>query len=208
MPGGADLPYLDRLGGEGVEAIREFVIRGGSYLGICAGAYFASRRCVFEKEDHELRVVGDRPLAFVPYDAVGAVRKGFEYASEKGAGLERVRFEWEGIKFESEVYSNGGAGWDVAEEAEGGVNVLARYVEAVLKRHGIENGRPAAVVRKRVGEGWVTLSGLHPELPAVHNWNEEAMEGGRVRVLRLFAQAALMVERKVACRPSGYSDER
>ena len=41
MPGGRDKPYQECLAGEGVETTKEFVARGGSYLGICAGAYLA-----------------------------------------------------------------------------------------------------------------------------------------------------------------------
>lgn len=35
MPGGADLPYCRTLNGEGNRRIKQFVQRGGSYLGLC-----------------------------------------------------------------------------------------------------------------------------------------------------------------------------
>jgi glutamine amidotransferase-like uncharacterized protein len=35
--------YVDALGEEGFEQIREFVAGGGGYIGICAGAYMAAR---------------------------------------------------------------------------------------------------------------------------------------------------------------------
>ena len=40
--GGYDLGYLEWLGEHGCLEIRKFVQSGGFYLGICAGAYFAS----------------------------------------------------------------------------------------------------------------------------------------------------------------------
>jgi len=42
MGGGFDLGYEKMLGARGVEIVREFVSQGGFYLGICAGAYFAT----------------------------------------------------------------------------------------------------------------------------------------------------------------------
>lgn len=180
MPGGADLPYLKRLQGAPIDAIRSFVSAGGNYLGICAGAYFASARCIFEKDDDALRVVGARPLQLFPYAAVGAVREGFCYGTERGATMERVLCEWEGNRFQVRVYCNGGAGWNVEESHDG---VLGRYAEGLLTRHGVENGRPAAVVRCAFGRGVVTLSGVHPEL---------GVEGeGKMGFLRMIAEAAL-----------------
>ena len=44
IPGGYTARYVDALGKEGFEQIREFVAGGGGYIGICAGAYIAARR--------------------------------------------------------------------------------------------------------------------------------------------------------------------
>ena len=59
MPGGADLPYCAALNGPGNARIRRFVEEGGAYLGICAGSYYGSGRCEFEK-DTEMEVIGER----------------------------------------------------------------------------------------------------------------------------------------------------
>ena len=74
MPGGRDKPYQEDLAGEGVEAIKEFVSGGGHYLGICAGAYFASDRVVFEKGT-EMEVDEERDLKFFPGTAYGTIFK-------------------------------------------------------------------------------------------------------------------------------------
>lgn len=42
MPGGESWVYLEDLEEEGAENIRNFVRGGGSYLGICAGAFYAT----------------------------------------------------------------------------------------------------------------------------------------------------------------------
>lgn len=41
MPGGESWTYLDKLGSSGANQIRNFVHQGGSYFGVCAGAYYA-----------------------------------------------------------------------------------------------------------------------------------------------------------------------
>jgi glutamine amidotransferase-like uncharacterized protein len=53
----------------------EFVQGGGSYLGLCAGAYYGCARVVFEPGT-PLEVVGDRELAFFPGIARGAAFPG------------------------------------------------------------------------------------------------------------------------------------
>jgi biotin--protein ligase len=93
MPGGADLPFCATLDGAGVDLIREFLEeQGGAYIGLCAGAYFASTRVEFEVGDAALAVVGARELALFPGAARGAVAPGFDYASEAGAAAAALRF--------------------------------------------------------------------------------------------------------------------
>ena len=49
IPGGKDKPYFELLKGKGNRRIMNFVKNGGSYLGICAGAYYGAERIEFEK---------------------------------------------------------------------------------------------------------------------------------------------------------------
>ncbi len=51
-----DLPYCADLHGTGCTRIRAFVHAGGSYMGLCAGAYFGSSYCEFEKGHAYLEV--------------------------------------------------------------------------------------------------------------------------------------------------------
>ncbi|KAL4440577.1 hypothetical protein ABPG75_003578 [Micractinium tetrahymenae] len=91
MPGGADLPYCKHLNGRGNQLIREYVESGGSYLGLCAGAYYACARVEFEPGSR-LEVVEDRELAFFPGTAAGSIYSGFDYESEAGAVAAPLRF--------------------------------------------------------------------------------------------------------------------
>ncbi|KAF6259598.1 biotin-protein ligase [Scenedesmus sp. NREL 46B-D3] len=91
MPGGADMPYCNRLNGRGNSLIKSFVHSGGSYLGLCAGAYYACSHVRFE-EGSRLQVVGDRELAFFPGIACGAAYPGFDYQTEAGAVAADIQF--------------------------------------------------------------------------------------------------------------------
>ena len=47
MPGGRSLPFYKTLGKTGNQNIIQFVEQGGCYLGLCAGAYYASGETIF-----------------------------------------------------------------------------------------------------------------------------------------------------------------
>ncbi|MEW5299670.1 MAG: hypothetical protein WDW36_002662 [Sanguina aurantia] len=114
MPGGADLPYCRLLNGQGNNMITEYVKGGGSYLGLCAGAYYGCSSVEFEPGS-SMEVSGDRELAFFPGVAVGhseyeemplgfsgehkrlcsscaALGTGFDYQSEAGAVAAPITF--------------------------------------------------------------------------------------------------------------------
>ena len=61
--GGRDLGYLKMLGTEGCEEIKNYVHLGGTYLGICAGAYFAADYIEFDVNG-PIEVKGERILKF------------------------------------------------------------------------------------------------------------------------------------------------
>ena len=61
--GGYDLGLIQALGSKGMAQIRDFVCKGGKYLGICAGAYFACDAIEFDKNGPQ-EVCGARQLNF------------------------------------------------------------------------------------------------------------------------------------------------
>jgi biotin---protein ligase len=166
FPGGADLGYCRSLNGEGNRLIEQYVRRGGSYLGLCAGGYYGCARCEFEVGNRALEVVGRRELAFFPGTCRGCTFKGFVYHSEAGAKaaqLEVCREAFQSVavpeKFRS-YYNGGGTFVDAEKFADRGVEVLASYTEPL----DVEGGdKPAAVVYCKVGQGGVVLTGTHPE---------------------------------------------
>ena len=75
--GGYDLGYLECLGEQGCLEIQKFIQSGGYYLGICAGAYFASSYIEFDLNG-ELEVKGERFLKLFNGKAIGPLNK-FQY---------------------------------------------------------------------------------------------------------------------------------
>lgn len=148
FPGGSDVPYHQLLRGEGCRKIRTFVQNGGSYLGICAGAYFGCSEVEFAlKTDFEVRQ--SRELGFFPGTAVGPIFKPFCYRSEKGASAARVC-----SKDCGEFYSYYNGGCMFSQIQADSTEVLATYQE--------REDAPA-VVLCRVGTGKAILSGIHIE---------------------------------------------
>ncbi|MFN0065556.1 MAG: BPL-N domain-containing protein [Chlamydiales bacterium] len=157
IPGGRDIPYHARLKGEPNRRLKEFVVSGGGYLGICAGGYFGAGFVEFEKGG-ELEVVDHRELAFFPGKAVGpAYGKGvFSYDSQ--AGVRSAALSWkEGV---SHVYFNGGCYFDQSD-AHPHVEVIARYEDL--------EGSPPAIIECKVGKGRAILSGAHLECSAAEH---------------------------------------
>ena len=150
IPGGRDLPYCRELDGRGNTRIQEYVRRGGSYLGLCAGAYYASSRVEFEL-DTPIAVQGPRELKFYGNTARGCAFSGFVYDSEVGAKAVRLETASGQVK----CYWNGGGIFVDAKPSE----TLARYVDSVK----IDGGR-VAVVETKVGKGTVILSAVHIEV--------------------------------------------
>lgn len=166
FPGGADQGYCKTLNGEGNRKIRQFVERGGNYIGFCAGGYYGSKKCEFEVGNKHLEVIGDRELGFFPGIARGCAFSGFVYNSEKGARAAELRVNKAVLSAGSvpnvfKSYYNGGSVFvDALKYKEQGVEVLANYAEKL----DVDSGEGhAAIVYCKVGEGAAILTGPHPE---------------------------------------------
>ncbi|CAF9919238.1 MAG: biotin holocarboxylase synthetase [Heterodermia speciosa] len=171
FPGGADLGYCRTLNGEGNRRIRQYVERGGLYLGLCAGGYYGSQRCEFELGRKNMEVAGNRELAFYPGTCRGCAFPGFVYHSEKGTKAAEVAVSKTALTKGSiptvfrAYYNGGGIFVDAPKYQDQGVEVLASYTEDICVDAG--EGR-AAVVYCRVGEGAAILTSNHPEFAAVN----------------------------------------
>lgn len=172
MPGGADLPYCRQLNGRGTAIITDFVRnQGGSYLGLCAGAYFACSRVEFEVGHPTLQVVGDRELCFFDGIATGSLYPGFDYQSERGAVAAPLKLLSNSNNGTEELkdYINGGPVFRLAPSGpplsssslhtyKNDVTILATFSDF--------KDEPAAALACHVGLGKAVLCATHPELSA------------------------------------------
>ncbi|BFZ03902.1 hypothetical protein BsWGS_06941 [Bradybaena similaris] len=103
--GGYDLGFEAALGRQGARLIQTFVRGGGSYLGICAGAYWACDHIQFDKGG-PLEVMGERFLKFFPGVCVGPAFPGFQYESK--AGVHAVPVSYGGVNHLDAYFDGGG----------------------------------------------------------------------------------------------------
>ncbi|THH10739.1 hypothetical protein EW145_g1126 [Phellinidium pouzarii] len=158
LPGGRDLPYVASLA-QSNALISSFVRNGGSFLGLCAGAYYACRRLEWEVGS-EQEVSGDRPLNFFHGVGRGCVYPGFQYESENGARAVSLLVSDILTGKEEQLnglYYNGGGEFLEAKNVPN-AKILAEYT------NGDAAGKVAGVCCS-VGNGVAVLWAVHPEYP-------------------------------------------
>ncbi|MDO9781548.1 BPL-N domain-containing protein [Glaesserella parasuis] len=150
MPGGADLPYCAKLNGKGNQHIRQFVQCGGFYLGICAGAYYATKTIEFTGDGYQ--IFENRELALFNGKAVGSLPDLTNQYYYDGTAASKT---FATLTFpnntQSEFYYHGGPMF--LSEVEGAETVVDCY----------SANRPA-IVCGSYGKGKFLLSGVHFEL--------------------------------------------
>lgn len=164
IPGGADLPICRNFRGIINDRIKNYVSKGGKFIGICAGGYYSSARCEFEVDNPTMEVSGPRELKFFPGTCRGGVVKGFAYGTEKGTRVLEVTVNSKllpGIAPSAYLYVNGG-GVFVDAHKYSNVQVLATYNDDLDVQDG-PDGCKAAAVLCTVGRGKALLFGSHPE---------------------------------------------
>lgn len=165
MPGGADLGYCRNLNGEGNRRIAQYVRRGGSYVGFCAGGYYGCSRCEFEVGNPKLEVIGSRELQFFPGACRGCAFKGFDYHSVAGAKAVELQVETDAFvgntapKTVRSYYNGGGIFVGAKGFKDQGVEVIANYADPT----DVDGDGAAAVIYCKVGEGAALLTGPHIE---------------------------------------------
>lgn len=157
MPGGADLPYVAKLNGTGNDNIRAYVEEGGTYLGVCAGAYYGCKEIEYHKGRAD-EICGPRELAFVDAIAVGSLPDLAPYYDDALNSAAIVPLT------HGEAFYQGGCTFRGKD-----FEVIARYETLPAKL--------PAIIAANVGEGRVILSGVHfeigPEQTARHPGDAE-----------------------------------
>lgn len=170
MPGGADLPYCQKLDGQGNDNIRQFISAGNIYIGICAGGYYGAGDIQFSGQRYEngckksYEINGPRELAFFSGTAIGsmATLTHGQLYDETVASKAMITLNYANGQ-QDKVYYHGGAYFEADNNAVNGAgfnadnnvdfNVLATY----------DDGKNA-VISGNFGKGKYLLSGVHFEL--------------------------------------------
>lgn len=174
MPGGADMPYCDKLNGAGNHRLRQFVEQGGLYIGICAGAYYGCRDIAFHQGRPD-EICARRELAFYEGTAIGSIAAFGPYYDETIQSAATVSVTGPDQKT-YRAYYFGGCYFTDGDEA---AHVLARYSDLP--------DTPPAIIVKNIGRGRVILSGVHfeatPDLIRQRYANEPADDKERAEKL-------------------------
>lgn len=158
FPGGADLPYTAKLNGLGNKMITDYVEKGGKFLGICAGAYYASGFVDFAR-DTKMAVIGPRELKFYPGTCFGPMYNTTTFSDRRDAKC--VTITWKGKNInqpleynkEAPAYYFGGGYFQNALQYPN-VKVLASY--DCCQEY-------PAIIKAKVGLGQAILSNVHFE---------------------------------------------
>lgn len=167
IPGGRDIFYQADLQGKGTDRIRAFVESGGNYLGICAGAYFASGSIAFEKGG-PLEVCAERSLHFFPGTAAGPAYGPRKYSYENTSGAEAAAISWRGES--CRIYYNGGCTFEEVERYSS-IEILSRYLDLP--------DTPPSILKMEIGLGKAILSGVHFE------YSSERLKNGDSKLSQL-----------------------
>ncbi len=151
MPGGASRYVADKLNGAGNATIRTYVEQGGTYVGICAGAYYACRRTEW-LAGHANAISVDNELDFFAGVARGPIPEFMHEFShiDNHAAITMLHTQTnETIKT---LYNSGPL--FVADDNASCV-VVARYADLP--------NQPAAIITGTVGQGRYMLCSPHLE---------------------------------------------
>ena len=149
MPGGADLYLCEKLTSKDLNALKKYVASGGSYLGICSGAYFASGSIKWAEHYPDFSIIEKRALCFHKGCATGPIPT---YCKEPDQPLfdSACTLSNENGEIFKALYRSG----PVFEEG---------YGEKVLYRYEDVEDKPAAIIHLNVGKGNVILMSPHLE---------------------------------------------
>ena len=163
QPGGGCTSQYKALGEKGAEALKRFVLNGGKYYGVCAGAFMALQQSL-----------PNRPrLGLAPF-------KGDDPAHYRGSAPIKVKFTEEGQKAlagvgksRTVVYAGGPALVPGKPVADSDIKILGSYAGRKIST---TSGKPVedmlgkgAFAGGRAGKGKVFISCPHPEFEEVNH---------------------------------------
>ena len=152
-PGGSGSGQAKALSDEGRQRVRQFVERGGGFVGICAGAYLASAEYPWALKLLDARVVDDEHWA----RGVGEVKLRFPSAGRDALGTDQ---ETEAMCYENGPLLGPANNGDIPD-----FESLATFETEIRKNDapiGVMKGT-TAIARGEFGKGRVVCFSPHPE---------------------------------------------
>ncbi|MDR0296902.1 MAG: biofilm PGA synthesis protein PgaB [Rickettsia sp.] len=150
IPGGKDRCYAEYLNGKGNKQIQKYLMQGGSFLGICAGAYYSGAYLEFAKSS-PIEVIGTRELAIYQGVVIGPALCKYYYNSNKGARAARIILNTPNLPKNSVIFYNGG-GYFLNAQNIPDTKIVAHYEDFKI-----------AIIMCKFGSGKAILSGVHFE---------------------------------------------
>lgn len=152
--------YYDDLGGKGFAAIKDYVADGGSYIGICAGAYLACQEIAYEGPEirkhgkhYDLDLfdgtaIGELPVLYSSPDHTVNSWNSVVPTNVDVTGHEDpvTLAYWRGPYYQPHPDEQ--------------IHVLAHYHDITLPN----GNKPVAIAVKDHGKGKAVFCGVHPEL--------------------------------------------
>lgn len=175
MGGGSCSAWERLLQEAGMQKIHNFVVGGGRYLGICAGAYFGSAYSFF-LELGQIPLIKARPLRFYQGSAVGPINRTENHLLPQAALAAKVELLQSAKS--GYCYYQGGPAFDISESSP--------FTKVLLK---YDFGW-AAGISNRVGHGSAVMCGLHPEFV----WNKSEADQALLLEFRLLADTLAQQE--------------
>lgn len=155
VPGGRGSAFQSNLGHEGNAKISSFIEEGAAYLGVCAGAYYASHRITFEKGT-EFQILGQGGLKVFAGEASGSIRElTMPYRMDRLETSTIVKLVLAENSLNAHLFYWGGPRlipFNAGEEDQ----VIARFAQVQADN--------IAVVCCQHGDGKALLSSVHPEI--------------------------------------------
>lgn len=152
MGGGVCSEWDESLGSTGIVKIRMYVVNNGRFLGICAGAYFASAHSFFTLGGKS-PIEKERDLCFYSGSAIGPILDTSDHLSLDSLIAVQIDMAFENEIKTGNVYYQGGCRFNI-NECTGSTKVLAKYVHPYTG---------AAIISCIAGHGKAVLCGVHPE---------------------------------------------
>ncbi|KAI8783943.1 biotin--protein ligase [Biomphalaria glabrata] len=151
--------FVNGLGAKGMQNLRDFVLGGGSYLGLGAGGYFGCDYIEFDKNG-PLEKMAERELRFYPGIGRGPVYPGFQYGSNKGLHAANITFSTGNFTATFSSMIDGGGAFYPSDPPKLGSPVTSWTKIAIYTDI---TDQPTAIVKMEVGSGCAVLSGVHLE---------------------------------------------